>query len=87
MSVLELATFTLPKLHPVYPSTPPPPPQKKKIENRRGCFHFSWILQSSQEKAKTCLCTISGNKQGVSWAINEEVANGLLVVPESPRID
>ena len=38
---------TSPVIHLVYHSPPPPPPPPP--------FHFSWVLQSSQEKLKTML--------------------------------
>ena len=30
-------------------------------------FHFSWVLQPSQEKWKQCLCKILGGKEGALW--------------------
>ena len=42
---------------------PPPPPQTK---NKKVCitfvFHFSWVLQSSEEKLKTMLAQNSGRQ-------------------------
>ena len=53
------ATSTFPKMHLI---CPPSPPQKKFCIT--FVFHFSWVLQPSQEKLKTMLMqnVLGGNK-------------------------
>ena len=48
--LLCCCTCTSPIMHLIYPRPHPPPPPKFCI---RIVFHFSWVLQPSQEKLKT----------------------------------
>ena len=51
-TLLAISTFLI--MHLI--CTPPPPlPKKKKKFSVTFVFHFSWVLQASQEKLKTML--------------------------------
>ena len=49
------ATSTFPIMHLICLSPPPPPLPPRKEICTTFAFHFSWILQPSQEKLKTLL--------------------------------
>ena len=71
------AISTFPKMHliPPYPP-PPPPPQRKEKFGMTFVFHFSWVLQASQETFKPVLmqnfggqirCVMRNVKEAFPW--------------------
>ena len=73
---IEYATCTSPLMHLI-----PPPPQKKLPT---FVFHFSWVLQLSQEKLKTMLCKIlvgGGGGGGANKVHYGRPASGLCKFP------
>ena len=72
---IEYATCTSPLMHLI------PPPKKKKLPT--FVFHFSWVLQLSQEKLKTMLCKIlvGGGGGGANKVHYGRPASGLCKFP------
>ena len=78
LSAKRLATCASPIMHHV--PSPTPPPKKNWIT---FVFHFSWVLQPSQEKLKTMIVQNVGGRRGGGRGANRvyygRCANGKLI--------